>query len=69
MRSVLFDYYKHVSTCSNTMLTRLCGLHAIRLKDKSGQILGGKGGLVGAAVSAAGLVLFVSKSCEICYNS
>ncbi|CDJ43485.1 phosphatidylinositol-4-phosphate 5-kinase, putative [Eimeria tenella] len=42
MRSVLFDYYKHVSTCSNTMLTRLCGLHAIRLKDKSGQILGGK---------------------------
>ncbi|KAL8271037.1 hypothetical protein Esti_005022 [Eimeria stiedai] len=42
MRSILFDYYKHVSTCTNTMLTRFCGLHAIRLKDKSGQILGRK---------------------------
>ncbi|CDI75373.1 phosphatidylinositol-4-phosphate 5-kinase, putative [Eimeria praecox] len=42
MRSVLFDYYKHVSTCSNTMLTRLCGLHALRLKDKSGKLLGRK---------------------------
>ncbi|KAL8433877.1 hypothetical protein ACSSS7_003538 [Eimeria intestinalis] len=45
MRSILFDYYKHVSTCTNTMLTRFCGLHAIRLKDKSGQILGRKGTL------------------------
>nr|ACV04226.1 phosphatidylinositol 4-phosphate 5-kinase [Eimeria maxima] len=42
MRSILFDYYKHVSTCTNTMLTRLCGLHALRLKDKSGKILGHK---------------------------
>ncbi|KAL8427935.1 hypothetical protein Efla_003449 [Eimeria flavescens] len=42
MRSILFDYYKHVSTCTNTMLTRFCGLHAIRLKDKSGQIRGHK---------------------------
>ncbi|OEH73820.1 hypothetical protein cyc_05953 [Cyclospora cayetanensis] len=40
MRSILFDYYKHVSTCSNTLLTRFCGLHALRLKDKSGQIFG-----------------------------
>lgn len=43
MRSILFDYYKHVSTCSNTLLTRFCGLHAIRMKDKSGQVLGRKG--------------------------
>ena len=42
MRSILFDYYKHVSTCTNTMLIRLCGLHALRLKDKSGKILGHK---------------------------
>ncbi|CDJ47730.1 phosphatidylinositol-4-phosphate 5-kinase, putative [Eimeria brunetti] len=42
MRSILFDYYNHVSTCTDTMLTRLCGLHALRLKDKSATFLGRK---------------------------
>lgn len=57
MRAVLFDYYKHVTTCSDTMLTRFCGMHAIRLKDKSTQILGRSGQILFVFINIYSLFL------------